>query len=169
MDAPVDIAFSPDSLFAYVTGYNSNSVAIFKQNDAVASKFSFVGSITATTMSTHTLSGPHGLVVSPDGKNLYVIATNSDVLAAYKRNTTTGLLTPIQTRYQGDCQDASFICLFGLSGLSSPYEIAISPDGRTIAIPVYDEKYQYIYVINENERIPRRVTSDAKVVVSTPK
>jgi 6-phosphogluconolactonase (cycloisomerase 2 family) len=138
MSYPWEIAFSPDSQFAYVTGYSSDSIAIFKQNDAAASKFSFVGSIASTTMSTHTLAGPTGIIVSPDGKNLYAVASvygsGTGVLAVYQRNTSTGLLTPIQTRYQGDCQDAIFICLFGLDGLDGAYQVVVSPDGRNLYV-----------------------------------
>ena len=38
-----------------------------------------------------------------------------------------------------------------------------SPDGRTIAITVYDGRYQSIYLISANGGIPRRLTSDPGV------
>lgn len=86
MSYPVDVAYSPDSQFAYVANYVSNSIAIFKQVTTTASNLSFVGAITATTMTTHTLDGPNSLVVSPDGKNVYVAAYTGNVLAVYQRD-----------------------------------------------------------------------------------
>lgn len=137
MGYPVDVAYSPDSQFAYVAGYTSNAIAIFKQVTTTASNLSFVGSIAATTLTTQTLNGPNGLVVSPDGKNVYVAAYTANVLAVYRRDAKTGLLTPIQTRFQGDCQDVTRgLCIIGglgsLNGLNGAYHVAISPDGRNV-------------------------------------
>lgn len=61
-------------------------------------------------MTTHTLQNPTGIVVSPDGKSVYVAVHTSSAtagtLAVYRRNTVTGALTPIQTRYDGDVQSS---------------------------------------------------------------
>jgi predicted outer membrane repeat protein len=137
MNYPVRVTYSPDSQFVYVAGYNDDAIAIFKQVTTTASNLSFVGSIAATTMTTHTLGRPRAFVVSPDGKNLYVLAETTDVLAVYQRDVKTGLLTPIQTRYQGDCQDTPSLCLFPLDGLNLPHDIAISPDGHNVYVTGY--------------------------------
>ncbi len=135
LNYPYGVAFSPDSQFAYVTNFSGNSISILKH---IGNAFFFTGSVTATTMTTHTLTAPTGIVVSPDGKNVYVAVhtgtPSAGTLAAYRRNATTGALTPIQTRYEGDCQDASFICFFSVSGLASAYQLAISPDGYNIYV-----------------------------------
>lgn len=135
LNNPYGVAFSPDSLFAYVTNYTGNSISIFKH---IGNGYFFTGSITATTMTTHTLQNPAGIVVSPDGKHVYVsvhTATASQgTLAVYRRDVATGALTPIQTRYEGDCQDATFICLFPVNGLASTYQLAISPDGYNLYV-----------------------------------
>jgi len=100
--------------------------------------------VTATTMTTHTLQNPTGIAVSPDGKNVYVTVhtagATSGTLAVYQRDQATGALTPIQTRYDGDIQDSPgcFIC-FSVNGLSSPYDLAISPDGYNVYVTGYSD------------------------------
>jgi predicted outer membrane repeat protein len=134
------VAFSPDSKYLYVTGYTGNSIAIFKHILFFGlDTWLFVNSVTTTSDSLHPLTGPLGVVVSPDGKNVYVTAytsspTTSGTLAVYSRDTTTGALTPIQTRFQGDCIDSLFICIFGLNGLKGPFQVAISPDGGNVYV-----------------------------------
>jgi 6-phosphogluconolactonase (cycloisomerase 2 family) len=135
MSQPVGVVFSPDSQFAYVAAAGSNDIVIFKQNPTPG-YFHTVGVITATTMTTHTLVSPQSLVVSPDGKNVYVAANTSTpatdgTLAAYRRDTVTGALTPIQTHYQGECPGA--ICM-PLDGLKGPWRIAISPDSSNVYV-----------------------------------
>ncbi len=134
LNDPFGVAFSPDSKFAYVTNWNGNSISIFQR---IGDAFWYAGIVNATTMTTHTLTNPAGIVVSPDGENVYVsvhTATASQgTLAVYRRDATTGALTPIQTRYQGDIQDTPgcFIC-FPVNGLASTYQLAISPDGYNV-------------------------------------
>jgi DNA-binding beta-propeller fold protein YncE len=126
------VAFSPDSRFAYVTGYSDNAVGIFART--VSDTFQFDSFITATSLLTHPLAQPRGLAVSPDGRNLYVASsayTGTGTLAVYSRNPATGRLTPLQTRYEGDCQDAIRYC-FMLYGLRSLTQLAVSPDGNNV-------------------------------------
>jgi predicted outer membrane repeat protein len=136
LNDPIGVAFSPDSQFAYVTNYSGNSISIFKH---IGNAFFYTGSISSTTMTTHTLANPTGIVVSPDGKNVYVsVHTGTPslgTLAVYRRDATTGALTPIQTRFQGDTQDTPgcFIC-FPVNGLASTYKLAISPDGYNVYV-----------------------------------
>ena len=138
---PFGAAFSPDSKFAYVTDYNYNAIHVFKH---IANGYFYNSVVTATTMTTHTLQNPTGIVVSPDGKNVYVAVhtagATSGTLAIYQRDQLTGALTPIQTRYDGDLQDSPgcFIC-FPVNGLSSPYDLAISPDGYNVYVSGYSD------------------------------
>jgi serine/threonine-protein kinase len=64
---PVQVAVSPDDRFAFVSIQNSNEIAVFNLQRALASGFSGNARVGVIPMP----SDPVGLAVSPDGKYLY--------------------------------------------------------------------------------------------------
>jgi 6-phosphogluconolactonase (cycloisomerase 2 family) len=131
LTTPTDIAFSPDSRFLYVACSGDNDVVIFKQDDSAKAKFSYVGKVSTTSDAAHPLTNANSIAISPDGKNLYVTTFNTGggVLAVYLRNTITGSLISIQTRFQGDMQDG-----YAVTGMMSTYKVIVSPDGGNVYV-----------------------------------
>ena len=85
---------SPDGKNVYVAGAGSDSVAVFSRNEDTGA-LTFVQAIfdgddggTVTG-----LSSPAQVVVSPDGKHVYVNGHSSDSLVLFDRNQDTGALT----------------------------------------------------------------------------
>ena len=80
------------------------------------------------------LVGATGVATSPDGRNVYVASAESDAIAVFDRDRTTGELTQKQglagctseTGSDGACEDGR-----GLNGAS---RVAISPDGRSVYV-----------------------------------
>src|SRR5207253_8444872 len=79
------------------------------------------------------LGDPLSLLVSPDGKNLYVSTYNvlapativsEGAVITFSRDIVTGALTPLLTE-QFDNKN-------GVDGLDTPTSLAISPDGTTV-------------------------------------
>jgi DNA-binding beta-propeller fold protein YncE len=75
--------------------------------------------------------GSRAIVLSPDGKNVYVASSRSDAIAIFRRNPHTGRLTQpkgtagcIAAKGAGGCARAA--------GLSGPNSVAVSPDGRSV-------------------------------------
>ncbi len=73
------------------------------------------------------------MAVSPDGKSVYVASYSSDAVARFNRNTTTGAITQpagsagcISETGAGPCADGH--------GLNGPYEVAVSPDGKSVYV-----------------------------------
>ena len=131
------VAVSPDGRFVYATGNTSGSVVVFSRN-VTSGDLTYVQSIV-----TAELAGARGLTVSPDGANLYVTAygtTTTGNLVIYKRNSSDGTLTHVQTRSQGDCIDF-WLCFFGgtgLDGLKGAFQVVVSPDNADVyAIGTY--------------------------------
>ena len=130
------VAVSPDGRNVYVTGAASNSVVVFSRN-ATNGDLTYAQTITSVD-----LTDAHGLTVSPNGVNVYVTAyadSAHGTLVVYKRNTSDGKLTHVQTRSQGDCIDI-FSCIFGsgLDGLKGSYQVVVSPDNTDVyAIGTY--------------------------------
>lgn len=75
--------------------------------------------------------GSRALVVSPDGRHLYVTATKSNSIAIFSRNKKTGTLS--QAKGSAGCvaAKANGGCALAI-GLNEPNSVAISPDGRNV-------------------------------------
>ncbi len=124
------VTFSPDNQYAYVNAYGDGDIVVFKQTSGV---WGYSSLINATSYTTKTLNAATSVTVSPDGRNVYVTALNAGIfdgdLAVYSRNTATGALTPLQTRFQGDMLDGS-----SLDGLQGANDIKVSPDGLNVYV-----------------------------------
>jgi DNA-binding beta-propeller fold protein YncE len=79
----------------------------------------------------HGLSGADAVAVSADGKSVYVASQDSNAVARLVRNTTTGAIT--QPAGTGGCisETGAGSCLDG-HGLSGPFSVAVSADGKSV-------------------------------------
>ncbi len=76
------------------------------------------------------LRGAHAVVVSPDGKHVYVPTSLDDALVAFAR-AVNGTLTHVQTIFDIDA---------GIDGLDSARGIAMSPDGKHVYVAALLDK-----------------------------
>jgi len=149
LDGAETLAVSADGKSVYVVSQGSNAVAVLDRNTttgALTPKAGTAGCVsqdgkdhpggTAGACQTgKALAGARGVVVSPNGTNVYVASTSSGAVAVFDRNTTTGELTQkagtagcvSETGSGGDCQTGK--------ALASPQDIAISLDGKSVYVP----------------------------------
>ena len=75
--------------------------------------------------------GSEATKISPDGRNVYVASSNSNAIAIFQRNASTGVLT--QLPGAGGCiaLGGADGCATGL-GLEGPNSVAVSPDGKNV-------------------------------------
>jgi len=132
---------SPDDQNLYVTGINDNSLTVLTRNPNDG-KLSFTQQFTELIDGANILTGPFGVLVSPDGKNVYVAGMNSNTLVVFSRNSETGRL-----RYLTHYTDESG----GVTGLSRPVEIAISPDGNFVYVAGRDDDAVQIFRRNNTD------------------
>jgi DNA-binding beta-propeller fold protein YncE len=143
--APQDVAVSPDGKSVYVaaSAVSSGSVTIFDRNTAsgeLTQKAGTAGCVSedgtgGTCQDGKALVSARGIVVSPDGKSVYVASSSSNAVAAFDRDTTTGELTQkaatagcvSEDGTGGACQDGK--------ALDGPQDIAVSPDGKSVYVP----------------------------------
>ena len=86
----------------------------------------------------HALHGADSVAVSSNGKSVYVASYNSNAVARFDRNTTTGAITQpagaagcISETGAGPCADGH--------GLRLPQYVAVSPDGKSVYVAsLYD-------------------------------
>jgi CSLREA domain-containing protein len=122
MDGARALDISPDDGNLYVTGYNDDSLTVFRRN-ATDGRLGYLQSITGPLDGATLLDGIFGVLASPDGKNVYVASQNSDAVVAFTRRPENGVL-----RYLGHV-------ILGPTGTAGgPTELALSPDGRFLYV-----------------------------------
>jgi 6-phosphogluconolactonase (cycloisomerase 2 family) len=139
LDGAADIAVSPDGTSVYVVSNESNAVALFTRgiDGSLTSQGCIQDSASGSLCEgsggeTPGLQSANGIVVSPDGQNVYVASFESDGVVWFTREED-GSLTP-----QGCIQNTGRTECAGLggttAGLGGAYDLAISPDGKNVYV-----------------------------------
>ena len=134
-DATVDgleeagyMALSPDGSNLYVIGNGDDALAVFNR-DATTGALTFATFLKDGTgdVPENTLKQASDVVVSPDGRNVYVAAygTITNALAVFNRDAGTGALT-----FEKAFKDGSD----GLVNFRSPRDLTISADGKSLYV-----------------------------------
>jgi DNA-binding beta-propeller fold protein YncE len=140
LEAPDGVAVSADGRNVYVASEVSNSLGIFDRDPATGALTQKPG--TAGCVSEDGSGGAcedgKGLltasrvVVSPDGKNVYLASQGSSAIAIFDRDPATGALT--QKPGTAGCVSNSGGVCEKARALDTPRELAISPDGRNLYV-----------------------------------
>jgi DNA-binding beta-propeller fold protein YncE len=137
LEGPNSVAVSPDGNNVYATSVDSNAVTIFARNrsSGALTQASAGGCIAESTTPGCTpgraLVGADVLVVSPDGRNVYVGAFKGSSIAVFTRDPSTGDL--VQPAGASGCISLIPVpeCAHVIA-LGSPEGLAISPDGENV-------------------------------------
>jgi DNA-binding beta-propeller fold protein YncE len=139
LDGARSVAVSPDNKNVYVTALRTDAVAVFRRTTTSGQLTQLTGTAGCISESGtgglcvngKALENPSSVVVSGDGKNVYIASDSSDAVAAFSRNATTGALTQLTGTAGCISEDGSLgTCVNGkaLDGASS---VALSADGAT--------------------------------------
>jgi hypothetical protein len=80
------------------------------------------------------LNSPYDIAVSADGKNAYVASGDSDAVAVFARDASTGALTQLGGTNGCVSEDGTgWLCATG-HGLGLPYGVTVSPDGKSVYV-----------------------------------
>ena len=128
LDGAISVALSPDGTSVYVAGKDANGLITFSRD--TEGNLIDLGSTINNGSSIHGLLGAHSVVVSPNGKHVYVASAVDDAVAFLSRNTSTGVLTFREAEYDGD----------GLiDGLNTAICVTVSPDGNHIYVVGFND------------------------------
>ncbi|MGE4191225.1 MAG: beta-propeller fold lactonase family protein [Thermoanaerobaculia bacterium] len=119
----------PGGKFVYATGYNEGALVRFLR-DGETGELQYLGKVVnGSPAAVNGLGGASGLVISPDGANLYVVGETDDKVAEFSRNTGSGVVDFIEAVSQGQIQSALTV-----DGLDGGRDLVISPDGKHVYV-----------------------------------
>lgn len=134
------VAVSRDGKSVYAVGESSNALVRFER-DTTTGALTPKGCIGDAGSNLENcgktakgLSEPDAIVVSPDGKSVYVAGYDDFALVIFSRDTTTGALTPKGCIAEVGARSNPAHCGQRSGGLDEPYygSVAVSPDGRFV-------------------------------------
>ncbi len=115
------IAASADNRFVYVTAKAEHALAVFRREGG--GQLTFLVAYKNGVDGISGLGDARGVVVSADGKQLYVAAAGDNAVTVFSRDTTTGLLQLKQV-YRDGVQE--------VDGLGGAFALALSPEGSQL-------------------------------------
>ena len=127
LDGAHDLALSPDGNNLYVTARSDHALAVFNRNTDTGA-LTFAKAFKDGSDGADGLDGARGLVVSPDGKNVYVAGSGEHALAVFNRNADTGALTFAKAFKNGSD---------GLTDFFTPQYLAVSADGKNLYVSAF--------------------------------
>jgi DNA-binding beta-propeller fold protein YncE len=121
---PQGVAVSPGGGNVYVTSMRSDAVAVFRRNRGTGALRQLRGRAGCVRNGGgrrcrrgRALRDPFSVVVSPDGRNVYVVSLASQAIDAFRRSRRTGALRQVGSR-----------------PLAGPSSLALSPNGRFLYV-----------------------------------
>ena len=142
LDAPNSVAVSPDGRTVYATARDSSSIAVFHRSPKTGRLTQLPGAEGCLTGLTvpgspcgpgRALAGPDVVVVSPDGRNVYVGAFFGNAIVNFGVNPDTGGLTQLGGTAGCIAEGGANGCTAGRA-LGSPEGMGISNDGATVYV-----------------------------------
>jgi hypothetical protein len=118
------LAISPGNKHLYAIDPFGKRIFVFTR-DASTGAVTLTQTITQGVAGAAGLDGVRGIVVSPDGKNVYTVAETENALAVWSRNATTGDLSLRTVVRNGDALAGS---------LARAQTLVISPEGTSIYV-----------------------------------
>ncbi len=130
LDGAWDVVVSPDGKQVFIASDDDDALVIFNR-DTATGKLTFQESFIDSVGSINGLDEARGVVVSPDGKQIFVVGRADNALAVFNRDAATGTIV---------FQEAFFDGTGGVDGLGGAREVTISPDGKQIFVAsIFDD------------------------------
>ena len=132
LDGPNSVAVSPDGRSVYATSLHSDAVLTFHRDPstgALAQAGCVAGQAIPGCTPSRTLDGADVVVVSGDGRSVYVGAFAAGTVTTFERDAATGALTQVGCLADTPTEG----CATGLA-LGAPEGLAVSADGAAVYV-----------------------------------
>jgi 6-phosphogluconolactonase (cycloisomerase 2 family) len=116
------VASSPDGRHVYAASSDTGTIAAYERDPATGA-LTYVDEVVEGMGGVSGLTDPTAMLVSPDGEHAYVAGSVTASVAVFARDAVTGALGFVDVLVQGEG---------GVTGLSAPRALAISPDGTSL-------------------------------------
>lgn len=140
LGGPRDVALSPGGGSVYVTSAGSDGVAVFRRDRRTGTLRQLRGRAGCVRNGggrgcgrARALRDPWRIVVSPDGRHVYVASFGSRAIAVFARNRRTGALRQLKGR-AGCVSDRPRAGCGDGRALAAPNSLALSPGGRFLYV-----------------------------------
>lgn len=119
------LAFSPDGSHAYVASPGVHDQLVLYDRDPGTGTLTYVTAVGKGLGGVDGLDGVLSVAVSPDGDHVYTAATDDDAVAAFSRDSGTGVITFVEAERDG---------VGGVDGLDGAQAVVLSPDGAHVYV-----------------------------------
>jgi 6-phosphogluconolactonase (cycloisomerase 2 family) len=136
------LAVSPDGKHVYLASFWSSAVATFARDtntglivqlNGIAGCVSEMGD-GITCAQGRALSVAVSVTISPDGRHVYVASYDSNAVAIFSRNVTTGELTQLSGAAGCVAENGDGITCADGTGLRAAVSLRVSPDGKNVYV-----------------------------------
>ena len=133
------VALSPDGRHLYAAGVSDHALTVFSR-DELSGKLNFIALEQDGLNGVDGLLGAVSVIVSPDGRHVYVASQFDNAVVAFSRDETTGQLNFIELKKDGADE---------VDGLLGTRSITISPDGRHVYAAGSDDNAAAVFSRDE--------------------
>jgi DNA-binding beta-propeller fold protein YncE len=172
LEGPNSVAVSPDGRSVYATSLDSNAIDIFARNPSTgaltqSSSGDCIANVPTSGCTTgRALDGPDVVVVSPDGRNVYVGAFKGNAIAVFTRNPSTGALVQRSGTIGCISYAPGAECSPG-AALAAPEGMAISPDGDNVYVAAALSSALDVFTRNSSTGALTQASGNAGCIVQT--